>query len=614
MTSNPPNRSTEESEESEESDAGDRSDADDADGTTPDGTDRSDGGGGIAASDVYASDAGSEYRGSVYVPVAYDNLETAPDGDEYPDRGTGGRFRLLDLPKVPEVSHVVGPSAIMLGASLGSGETLFWPLLVAQHGWALYWAFFVGVLTQFVVNTEIQRWTLATGESIFRAYDRVHPYWPWFFLVAGFVSLGWPGWAASAAKIGAAGLALGHYRLPGVGVTLVGWRTLGVLLMAFIWLTYQLTPLVYNVVERFQIVLVALAIAFALLLFVVVAPTDELAAIPTAAVGVGTLPPDRDIAVFLGGLAYAGAGGYLNLSQSLWVREKGYGMGRYQGRVKNPLIGDDPEPVQRDGFFFRPTRTNVARWREWWRVARLEHLLTFVLGLLVGATALMAVARAFAAGTDASGVDMWLLQIAPAVGGLGRALIYVVLFLALFTTEFAIVESFVRNSADIVYESYGRTAGWSLPRIFWVLLTVFAGWGVLILVLPVPVEDPFSLLVVGGAMSGLMMWPYIVLTQVINVTRLPEPVRPGWPRVVAMWWAAAFFGYFSVLLVDRTIAATFDTVAFHASVTVVGSAPGGYLLWLAFSLVQGYTVVRTAGHKLRSQGTVDGAAARGRSR
>ncbi|MFC7154021.1 Nramp family divalent metal transporter [Halomarina halobia] len=569
---------------------------------------------GDAESDRYASDAdGREYRGSVYIPVAYDNLAAAPDTDEYPDDGTGGRFRLLDLPKVPKVSHVVGPSAIMLGASLGSGETLFWPLLVAQHGWALYWAFFVGVLTQFVVNTEIQRWTLATGESVFRAYDRVHRYWPWFFLIAGFVSLGWPGWAASAAKIGAAGLGLGRYQLPGVGVTLVGWRTFGIVLMVLIWSTYQLTPLVYNVVERFQLVLVGLAIAFALLLFAVVAPFGELAAVPAGAVSVGALPPDRDLAVFLGGLAYAGAGGYLNLSQSLWVREKGYGMGRYQGRVKNPLIGDDPEPVQRDGFFFRPTPTNFARWREWWRVAQLEHLLTFVLGLLVGATALMAVARAFAAGTRASAVDMWLLEIVPAVGGAGGALVYVVLFLALFTTEFAIVESFVRNSADIVYETYGRTAGWSLSRIFWLLLTVFAGWGVLILLLPIPVEDPFSLLVVGGAMSGMMMWPYIVLTQLINVTRLPEPVQPGWARLIAMWWAAAFFGYFSVLLLDGAIAATLGVDAFQADVAVIGSAPGGYLLWLAFFLVQGYAMVRTVQHKLRSRGTVDGAArARGR--
>jgi len=128
----------------------------------------------VGDSDVYASDAESkEYRGSSYIPTTYDNLDVALETDAYPDRGRdGGAYRVLDLPRVPELSKVLGPSAIMLGASLGSGETLFWPSLIAEHGWALYWAFFVGVVTQFFINTEIQRWTLATGESVFRAFER----------------------------------------------------------------------------------------------------------------------------------------------------------------------------------------------------------------------------------------------------------------------------------------------------------------------------------------------------------------------------------------------------------------------------------------------------------
>lgn len=157
-------------------------------------------------SDVYASEAtGARYRGTEYVPVDYETLKTVPEAEGYPDRGTGGAYRRLDLPAVPKPRHVVGPSAIMLGASLGSGETLFWPSLVARNGWTVYWAFWVGVLTQFFVNTELQRWTLTTGESVFRAFGRVHRGWPWFFLLCGFVSPGWPGWAASAAQVGATG-------------------------------------------------------------------------------------------------------------------------------------------------------------------------------------------------------------------------------------------------------------------------------------------------------------------------------------------------------------------------------------------------------------------------
>ncbi|MDS0277568.1 Nramp family divalent metal transporter [Halomicroarcula sp. S1AR25-4] len=555
---------------------------------------------------VYATPEELGYPTSTYTPVAYDNLDTASaDDDDHPDAGRGGSFRLLDLPKVPRLKHVVGPSAIMLGASLGSGETLFWPQLVAQYGWALYWIFVAGVLLQFVVNTEIQRWTLATGESVFRGMERVHPLVPFAFMLGGFVSLGWPGWAASAAKVGAAGLSLGTYQL--AGVELVGWRLLGIGLMVFIWLTYQLTPLMYNVVERLQLFLVVLSLTFALVLFVLVGAPTSLPALPSGPALVGDQPPAVTVAILLGGIAYAGAGGYLNLSQSLWVREKGYGMGRYQGRIKNPFAGDDPETVHEDGFSFRPESPNTERWRGWWRVAQLEHLLTFAVGLIVVTTILVVIAGTYAPGTTRTAVDMWLVGIAPSVSPLAGATIYATLFLALFTTEYAIIESFVRNSSDVIYELYGRDAGWQLPRLFWGLLTVFCGWGILILLLPFEVENPFNLLVVGAAMSGLIMWPYIVVIQLVNAVRLPEHTMPGWGRTVAMWVAAAFFGYFSVLLVGTVLGSQLGLAVFSVQMSILGSGLGGMVLWAGYGAVQAYVIYRTTRAKFEQAGTVDGA-------
>ncbi|MFT4923116.1 MAG: hypothetical protein ACI8XM_002340 [Haloarculaceae archaeon] len=559
--------------------------------------------------DIYTSqEEGREYRGSSYIPTAYDNLDIAPESDSYPDRGReDGSYRVLDLPRVPKLSHVLGPSAIMLGASLGSGETLFWPTLIVQHGWALYWAFFVGVLTQFFINTEIQRWTLATGESVFRAFERVHRFWPLFFLVLGFVSLGWPGWAASAADVGAIGLGIDSLTLELPGVTLVAWKLFGILLMVLIWLSYQLSPLMYNVVERAQIILVGISVVGALVLFALLGSLDELANIPGGIASVGTIPPGRDIAVFLGGLAYAGAGGYLNLSQSLWVREKGYGMGRYQGRVKNPIVGDDPEPVQREGFTFLPSATNMQRWRGWWRLAQLEHLLTFVAGLLVVATLMMALASEYAAGTSEEGVTMWADVIVPQVGVAGSALIFTSLFFALLTTEYAIVESVVRNSADILYELYGRTLGWSLPRIFWLLLTLFVLWGIVILSLPIPIEQPFGLLVVAAAMSGVMMWPYTALLLVVNTRRLPEHVQPGWLRVAALSWGSVFFGYFSVLLIGDALTSTLGLTPFATDATVLGSGPGGLALFAGYIVVEVYVVVSAIRGKRQASHTVENA-------
>jgi len=201
---------------------------------------------------------------------------------------------------------------------------------------------------------------------------------------------------------------------------------------------------------------------------------------------------------------------------------------------------------------------------------------------------------------------MWLGVIAPAPGGVGALLVFVLLFVALFTTEYAIVESFVRNSADAVYEAFAHDAGWDLSHLFWWLLTGFTVWGVVVILLfssPLDTRGPFVLLVVGAALSGVMMWPYTVLTLLVNTARLPEHLQPGWGRVVAMWWASGFYGYFSVLLIGQT-ATTAGVDAFGTATAVVGSAPGGYALWTSFALVQTYAVVRSARAKRAARGTV----------
>ncbi len=560
----------------------------------------------VPADAIYASEAeGSQYRSTAFIPTPYSELEIAPETESFPDPGheDTDRYRKLDLPKAPKLKHVLGPSAIMLGASLGSGETLFWPFIVSEHGWVLYWAFVVGVFTQFFINTEIQRWTLATGESVFRAFERVGRVWPWFFLLAGFVSLGWPGWAASAAQVAAVGLGLSEGSVAVAGFVVPAWKIISIALLLIIYASYNLSSVMYRGVETAQTTLVILAVILTLVLVAVIGSSTGILEVPETPALVGSLPEGMDLAVFMGALAYAGAGGYLNLSQSLWVREKGYGMSIFQGRVRNPFMGEDPEPVHRSGFAFPPSIQNLERWRAWWRLAQLEHLLTFVLGLLVVATAMMTVPGPFdvAGATDA--VSMWLQGIVPQLGDVGRILIYLVLFISLFTTEYAIVESFVRNSSDIVYESFGRAAGWSLSKVFYGLLTLFIGWGILIIALPF--EHPFGLLVRAAAMSGVMMWPYNALTVTVNTTRLPEHLQPGWIRIAVMWWATGFFGFFSTLLIGETLL-NFGLDAFAVGLGQGSIGLGGFLLWGVFIVVQILTMVVSARGKLEARRTVPG--------
>ncbi|HEX9204155.1 MAG TPA: Nramp family divalent metal transporter, partial [Vicinamibacteria bacterium] len=115
-----------------------------------------------------------------------------------------------ELPAPPSTEglrllRVVGPGAIVLGASIGSGEWLIGPSALVKYGMALLWVTTAAVFFQTVFNTELVRYTLYTGESAFTGFMRTKPhstFWAWTYSALYFLQSGWPGWAgASAAAV-----------------------------------------------------------------------------------------------------------------------------------------------------------------------------------------------------------------------------------------------------------------------------------------------------------------------------------------------------------------------------------------------------------------------------
>src|SRR5690606_10971175 len=69
--------------------------------------------------------------------------------------------------------------------------------------------------------------------------------------------------------------------------------------------------------------------------------------------------------------------------QSLWIRDKGFGMAAYQGRIAG--IRGENEDVSDSGYVFNARRSPhmLARFRCWMRVAEQELLITFVVLILL---------------------------------------------------------------------------------------------------------------------------------------------------------------------------------------------------------------------------------------
>jgi hypothetical protein len=236
---------------------------------------------------------------------------------------------------------------------------LIWPYITTQAGVGLLWLATLGFLSQYFLNMEIERCTLATGETAVTGFSRFWKPWGIVFALGAILPNAFPGWAESAAT------ALTY--LTGWGESTVPWIV--TVLLISIGLAITVSPVVYNTIERVEMVLVVIIIAF--LGLAIVIATDLSAWTGIAPRIVANLPRyvnEIGIATILGAIAFAGAGGANNLCQSNYIRDKGMGMGVHIPRIVSLITGEE-EARSSTGYSFEVNEENLRRWDGWWKVA-----------------------------------------------------------------------------------------------------------------------------------------------------------------------------------------------------------------------------------------------------
>src|SRR5687768_5347891 len=135
-------------------------------------------------------------------------VETVASESRSPEARSGlDPWRIDELPPAPTPRGLgwfsaIGPGVIALGVSIGSGEFLLGPAAFVKYGLSLLWVVGVAALLQTLLNVELMRYTMATGEPIFTGFMRTRPhstFWAWFYSILYFLQMGWPGWAGAAA-------------------------------------------------------------------------------------------------------------------------------------------------------------------------------------------------------------------------------------------------------------------------------------------------------------------------------------------------------------------------------------------------------------------------------
>jgi hypothetical protein len=68
-----------------------------------------------------------------------------------PPEATIGPVEERELPAAPPLRRILGPSVILVGIGIASGEYVLYPYIASQVGLVFLWAAFVGLLTQFFI-------------------------------------------------------------------------------------------------------------------------------------------------------------------------------------------------------------------------------------------------------------------------------------------------------------------------------------------------------------------------------------------------------------------------------------------------------------------------------
>jgi hypothetical protein len=447
-----------------------------------------------------------------------------------------------ELPEPPSnYWRLVGPGIVAGGVGLSSGEFVLWPYIASQVGLVLLWGAVVGVVTQFFINMEVERYTLATGETVLTGFNRFWRHWGLLFAVMGYFANLWPGWAISSAT-------LTSYLVGG------NPTTIGVVTLLIIGLSLTFAPVVYVALERLIFVKVAAVLVLVVLATAFAIRPESWSALPEGFAHIGSLPAGLGIALIFSAIAFAGSGGAQNLCQSNWIRDKGFAMGQYVPRLVSPVTGAPQAKETATSYIFEMSAANLTRWRSWWRFANLEQVFSFVVVTIVtiGLTSLLAHSTVFGQPDLPNNVSFLRIeaeQLQRTVGPWFGVLFLAVGAFALFGSAMGIIDYTSRLAADIVKTTY-------LPQVsesrayFW-LVWGMVGLGCMILL--AGLSQPITLLVISASTGGTMMFLYSFMLIALNRRMLPGAIRIGRFRTAALLWSTLMFGSLAVLTVYTQI-------------------------------------------------------------
>jgi len=447
------------------------------------------------------------------------------------------------FPKAISFKKLIGPSFIILALGLGSGEVILWPYMVSNYGLGIVWGALLGITFQYFINMEIERYALVKGESVFVGLHKLWKGSIYWFIISTFIGFGLPGIVAAAAQLVAHVFGFSNFK----------W--LAIVFLLAIGLILSLGKTVYGMMEKITRTIILLGVPFIFVLAIILATKMDWFLLAQGVLGRGEgyhfLPVGISFMTFLAAFAYSGAGGNLNLTQSIYIKEKGYGMGKYAQKISGLFAhkGVNQE-IKLSGEECELNHENLIRFKVWWKKISLEHLLVFwfIGGLSILLLMILSYATVF--GLDnKEGINFVINEgvvisktLFPWVG----SLFLFVLGVMLFQTQLGVMDSTSRIMAEnFAIQKIHKTKNnkINLSKIYFSFLWAQIAFGIILFLFNF--YEPKQLIVLGAVINAVAMFVHIGLVAILNNRELPKMFRPSLIRKIIIAIIFLFFGFFS---------------------------------------------------------------------
>ncbi len=431
----------------------------------------------------------------------HDPYALSPEHVAEPPRALGGILRLI------------GPGLILASSIVGSGELVATTVLGAENGYILLWLILLSCLVKTVVQNELGRYAIGTGQTTLEAFDNIGgPRLKVSWLV-------WMWCAMVTFTLFQVGAMLG-------GISEILNRTFpNVSITVFVWLLAGLTMVLliagkYLLVERVAMVLVvsftALTVSCCFLLF----KLPEYFNWSEVLTGLTFRPPEAGMATAVAAFGITGVGATELVMYPYWCIEKGYA--RFTGNRD-----DSPQWTRRA--------------RGWIRVMGFDVLFSMVIYTFatvafyfLGAGVLKGM------GLVPEGAEMVRVLSSiytETLGGWSFSLFMVGAFAVLYSTVFASTAAHCRVWADLigmlgVYDRSDYRSRLRLIRVFVVVLLVvpclYFMW----------IKEPVLMVKIGGIAQAIMLPVIGGFTVFVRYKRMPQTILPKVWITLFLWLSA----------------------------------------------------------------------------